>query len=1786
MPFVRVEEAEKRRGRFRRVEPGPSIKEGLPAMEYRTMRLDMPSPFEAHEAEEFRLRTLNAQRFSRMYGLPLKTALDNEEDLRRFSYGKDATPKTSWEKMKRAWEIGALARDLGRLRAQQMEGDLSEDLLTRIEELKKKMPTQEQVFSSLPEKAVAKMVEMLPIMTGGIPKGIKVGTATGLAAAGSAAIAGQLGPQIAAPEEIITVPSAFSLMFTAGLSTAMVEDIMRIEAGLAYDELLDLRDEEGNLINPEIARWTAAGVGTINALLEMAQIKLAFKTIPGGDRILRSTATRVIRKAVADGTLKGIVLRNAGRYGAFVTKETGQEIAQETTILLGNRIAGELHETLTDKGVETETAEEAIKRLVATAEQAALGFGVMPIPGMAVGVTREVVTRKRPGMPDQVISERELTEDEEIAIFEAEERELAEKEGLTPDEIFQESIRWVEGKEQAAADWVKTHGEVAFKAQVEPGRYTQAVFVTVTPSVKTPGEWQATLWDEKGPMSDIQRDDYTKMLGELQTEYSVDLATAKPHEPLREPARPEEREPWQMTKAEFRGQYPLAEMTTEELSGLAGREDILGFVDTITDLRKDWKVAVKQNGNIFIGEPGEIHAQLIDREGLNYSEAIPGFVDEKGEWVYQFETAHILELENAVRRGEVISEAALADYPTFKEDMERRGFEVKTEPRPEEGAPILDEYRKIDEWIQSEKPDQTISGHGPLKEVSEKIQKGQVPEDILALMRKHFPKTIDRETGESLWWDRAVEDPTAYPRTGTLMDFYDDFEELERTVEAKAPPKERPLGMVEEPRMKPAWQMSQEEFVETAQTIGRRKEFGSAYDHRRLVKEAVDKGKPVPIGNLEEYKNQQWAQEALDAYEEAQVEEQKPFSLTDIFPEFAKVEGPLDRVVSHMIWELESAKGPERVKTAKGFRSSTEYPDWFRNKGWNKKTVLSALKRRKSRLWLYDLKPIAEGLIYDIGRVYDISVEEMMEIPQEIRDLDKTIKKAERAIKKVLREKEKETAVAERAKYKAAEARKKERQRLRDAAEKLASIIARPAGPSIHIDYREAIEHLQAGIDPSFRTSKTLERRKRIRKYLARHPEAIEQIPTKLLRQINMKAIERYTLKELADIASEITTLRQLGRMKRALEIAQFKREVEGTAATLAYNIAEGKPILKPEAPILGKEKRTIASALQWIRAMSLRPSRIADILDLGKHFKGLFHKTFIRQVNDAENGKLVAIDSRRDLGKAKLEELEITLNDLGKTRTVEGQDFTLDKMIDVYVGWKNPLKKAALMFGNNIDEELAQKVIAELETNEKALGDWIIDEYDNNYQRLRQAYIEHTGEDLGSEESYTPIRRVELTYDPLAQQIADQLLARHNLKKGFPERGFTKARIREIPPAFQKPIRLGAFSTWIGQVNEQEHYIHYAVLIKKLHKILADDQLTEAIKQKFGPDYHEAMKNYLNRTASPTIYKSYEGIDKASRAMRKNVALTYLGINLVTMGKQLPSMALYLGECGPGHLLSSAADFAAHPFEMMEFVKARDPQVKHRKIERELEELKMADASAYSRMQKAIGHWGMMGIYAMDRAAITIGWKAVYDANVNRVGEEEAIRLAQEATLRTQPEAHAKDIADLYAKGEGYNWFLMFTNQLNQIYNLTTHDIPSNVRQGKYYDALLQTTGFVISALVIWIITNKRLPEELDDIPEAIAEQFINSLPLIGRYIVSGAEGWAAGAPAPIEALANVSRVFAKDTKSSQKAKAVLELVSMLVGYPYIGTKRIVEAVVEEEPGLLLGAGGRKRKKTRWRKR
>lgn len=292
------------------------------------------------------------------------------------------------------WKTGEAQTELGLLRARQLYGEDTPKIQSRIDQIKQEMPKPGKEKRGLFERAVGAAAEMLPTQIEGMKRGMKRGLTLGAGAAGITALAGQAGPQAAFPEEIITVPSAFAGMYGVGMLSGTLENIGNIEAGLAYDELMDLKDKEGNRLNPSIAKGAAASVGIINGLIEASQINLLLKTIPGGQALLRGAINKTLKKVLAEKTLKNIALKQAGKYGTFIAAETGQEILQETTNIIAAEVAKEYDKELYKSNIPAATRQEIVQRLIDTATQSALAFSVMGFPGAAVSTGAEAMSTK------------------------------------------------------------------------------------------------------------------------------------------------------------------------------------------------------------------------------------------------------------------------------------------------------------------------------------------------------------------------------------------------------------------------------------------------------------------------------------------------------------------------------------------------------------------------------------------------------------------------------------------------------------------------------------------------------------------------------------------------------------------------------------------------------------------------------------------------------------------------------------------------------------------------------------------------------------------------------------------------------------------------------------------------------------------------------------------------------------------------------------------------------------------------------------------------------------------------------------------------------------------------------------------------------------------------------------------------------------------------------------------------------------------------------------------------
>jgi hypothetical protein len=163
-------------------------------------------------------------------------------------------------------------------------------------------------------------------------------------------------------------------------------------AGLAYRELMELKDVNGNPIDvhPDIIRAVAHGAGVIEAAIEMIQIS----DIPGIRETLHSLAGDAIVSSLKKGLFHTAIGAFLKRWGGNIVSETGEELSQELIEILKNEMVLALDAK--GKGIEHRTdIREAINRLGQTGASSMRGFAVLGFPGsVATGIQTSVRNRR------------------------------------------------------------------------------------------------------------------------------------------------------------------------------------------------------------------------------------------------------------------------------------------------------------------------------------------------------------------------------------------------------------------------------------------------------------------------------------------------------------------------------------------------------------------------------------------------------------------------------------------------------------------------------------------------------------------------------------------------------------------------------------------------------------------------------------------------------------------------------------------------------------------------------------------------------------------------------------------------------------------------------------------------------------------------------------------------------------------------------------------------------------------------------------------------------------------------------------------------------------------------------------------------------------------------------------------------------------------------------------------------------------------------------------------------
>ncbi len=1810
-------------------------------------------------------RQVNSLYFSDVLGISQEDAYIQHDQLGKVLFDADDTPDGYFKRIGGRWNAGkasvARSEAASKILIDVLRGKpFDPEAVTKAQQAGPKTTQDEmQKLRAWHEKMIGETVEQLPFTI----EAMKYGVGGGLAGAG-------VGYFLKSPKTGAKVGG----MLGAGARTA------QLEAGGAFLEMLEIEDENGNKIDPQIAAAVSLGVGAVNGGLEVGELSVILGTFGVGPASFEAAASKASAKLLADGTLKQIALKHGFKFAGALGVETAQEIVQESSVIIGTEIAKELSNQR--KGTDFDVAFDqdgfasaVAGRLVETGKKSLLGFPLLLGPGTVVSAVKEGAVQTLKATKEEIESREEVkeTEDEVLADI-VEDTQVddvienmskptpAKQEGVVAtvekanaqldtagDEVIVSGTLFHNTDRGSAESILKTGlkvedtsglpkdergfatGNLGDGVYLSPdlvanqniaggdanvqikttkplrlfnlGTKEGSASITIerADEIKRQG-FDGIIVNDPNPQSggfqvvvfdpaNIEAVSITEDMGDIEAsqeleninitisptpakqEGVVDLSETKVVDESRKPLTV-----FHGTKSQFTAFDP------ESLgSNTQAKTASLGFFFTEDEfVAKRFaggdKAGVKEV-NLNITSPLELFETPLKTRKTAFGSVVPqkaeftghNLLTAKGEVVdvakmQKIGDAH-QQLKKAVanRIGKEVEDLTVQDYKDWKDkviSMGHDGIKLKN-------AFVDADGRTHTVWIAFENDQIAAISPTPAVESAEQIKALPDEQKVDAIINQ--PVKIDEQgvVEEEL----TIEDKAALAK-------------MEGIVEAENKEVVEPdvyIGNVT-PRMKKVFA---KEFGVDPEDIAGFKE-GAFPTKRTKIKMTREQAETFHDSEIEQL---------LNKIDKNLINTEK--ELADINAQWGNIKS-LRSVLgySKMPRPFEVVRAPKRKfalydktkrlqdLTKKQLVKLAEAIDM--DSSGTKATILARIKEEEAK--------IPEGLAQKIVRQEQEQVrgEAIRVIPsaKEIirasiqpgvledanmtvgQVLNNTMKRVAQAARHAFSVGKKEGVAQTKEHFRQVKERLKARQKLKARINKALKKINAKIPRSVDFFYAEAVTKLQQEIDPKKRTKRTQERRQRQRDFLEQaSPEEIKSFPQKLFDSLNAKPLNDVTVAELEELAGEIDKLKKLGKTKYKAKENIARSIRDKNIKESISDMYKGKSF--PEQPTTGakRNKEGLIKTLNSNFLQTLRIPRVLDWIDGAKGtFKGKMHNLFYNRVNEQTNLELIETDRRGKSMRENMDKLGITDNDLIQEIPVGGGvNMFIEEVMGVYAALKNPKAKEAMLAQLRISEKTALGIVTNLNPKFIELADAVIADYSDSYSRLRAAHIEFTNEDLGSELFYTPIVRLEKDGQLQNTDIVDQLLARQGLRRPQPGKGFTIER-ESIAPENQKPMNLRLMSVWRSQSAKQEHYTHFASLIKDLNGYLADSSFKKAINAKLGKSAHGILNDYVKRVASPDSYKGHKSWEHISRKLRGNIAMAYLSYNLLTVLKQAPSITLYLKDAGAANIMSSLGEFISDPKALIEKVKSKDPQVQHNLIAREFEQLRNANDPAYNKLIKKVGQAGLEGIKFIDLVTRSIGWNAVYTKELQLTGSEiEARREAQNSTLRTQPTASAKDIASLYTQNEVFNWFLMFTQQLNQIWNITTYDTFANWNNKNYQAAATDMLAVSLNAMFIWLISNKRLPEDEEDMLEMASDQFINMIPLIGKDIMGGKKGWGGAEVAPLKAAKEISKaVFSGDMEEA--AMEVIKQSAAAKGVPVVAIKRAKEFLETGEPVELIG--------------
>jgi hypothetical protein len=413
----------------------------------------------------------------------------------------------------------------------------------------------------------------------------------------------------------------------------------------------------------------------------------------------------------------------------------------------------------------------------------------------------------------------------------------------------------------------------------------------------------------------------------------------------------------------------------------------------------------------------------------------------------------------------------------------------------------------------------------------------------------------------------------------------------------------------------------------------------------------------------------------------------------------------------------------------------------------------------------------------------------------------------------------------------------------------------------------------------------------------------------------------------------------------------------------------------------------------------------------------------------------------------------------------------SLNDLMFIYANSKNPQNRAHLT-GTGLSDANIEEAIQLMPEVAKNAVDEAMAWFDTElYDRLNEVFRKQHNVNLPKVEDYFPIRR--LDHNASSNSVVfEDAVARLGQKVGL-NKDMTKQRTNSTAQFRDFDF----FHTIERAIEDAEHYIAFAEPSKRVKRFLNDKSIKTAMQNK-NQDAYRAMVKWLNTAMAGKEAFESDTLGNFINYMRRLVTPAWLGFNVVTLQKQLPSFMSGVGrlENKVGSSLFSLAKFVMGTKledneegmmpkvlgnELVDFVKDKSAIMRHRHQNWEREYAEMGallyGKNWFGRIGKlrqfgrGLHKTSMSWIQKGDQMVTTVIWHAKYSEVLGNTGDEKlAIQEADRVIRDTQPMGGIVHLAEVHRTGNPYlRGLTMFTNQLNNYANLNWETMSTAQRKG-----------------------------------------------------------------------------------------------------------------------------------------